>query len=279
MTEQPNAPQDASPGGVVVPGPWTPTVDAVPPAGGTALHGEVLDQQGNVVVSDPAGPPAGSETGSVSLPALPAGGKELARTAGRVVVQSAQGHAVLARRAADAATHAVIREQIRGARVRGDAAELAEWLGRLRVAKAERRARVATLPAVLKAAGISTLAALLVVVGVVLTAGILVGVVHPLGVGWGDYWGFVGWLLSLLVTAVTVLVPPAAAGGRAGLAGHHPPGRAGRGRPELGCYLYRRRRGHCHRRTCPHSGVGRAADQADHRLPQEGPVAVRGACP
>ncbi|MCK9904280.1 cell division protein FtsK [Parafrankia colletiae] len=209
MTEQPDALNDSQPGGVVVPGPWTPTV--APGGEGEALHGEVLDQQGNVVVPDPAGPPA-RRTGSVPLPALPAGGKELARTAGRVVVQSAQGHAVLARRAADAATHAVIREQIRGARARGDAAELAEWLDRLRVAKAERRARVATLPAVLKAAGISTLAALVVVVGVVLTAGILVGVVHPLGVGWGDYWGFVGWLLGLLVTAVTVLVPLAAAG-------------------------------------------------------------------
>lgn len=211
MTEQPNTPNDTAPGGVVVPGPWTPTVEATSPEGGEALHGEVIDQQGNVVVAAPTTVPARRAI-PASLPALPVSGKEVARAAGRVVVQSAQGHAVLARRAADAATHAAIREQIRAARARGDRAEMAVWLDRLHTAKEARRERVANLPAALKAAGISSLAAVVVVTGVLVTGGILVGVVHPVGVGWGDYWGFVGWLLRLLVTAVTVLVPVAAAG-------------------------------------------------------------------
>ncbi|OHV23260.1 cell division protein FtsK [Parafrankia soli] len=208
MTEQTHtpAPEDTPSGGVVLPGPWTPTAL---PAGGEVFDGEVIDQQGQVVTPRPAGTPARRP---VALPTVPVGGKEIARAAGRVVVQSAQGHVVLARRAVDAATHAAIREQIQAARARGDRAEVAEWLDRLNAAKEARRQRVTDLPAALKAVTVSTVAVIVVIAATLLAAGILAGVITPLGVGWGDYWHFIGWLLRLLVTAATVLVPLAAAG-------------------------------------------------------------------
>ncbi|ONH34951.1 FtsK/SpoIIIE domain-containing protein [Protofrankia sp. BMG5.30] len=216
MSDQPErASTDTPAGGVVLPGPWTPTLDIATdarPAGGPVLDGEVIDQRGQVVPSRPGGVPVRRPVARPALPALPVGGKELARTAGRVVVQSVQGHAVLARRAVDAATHAAIREQIRAARARGDAAELAVWLDRLHAAKDARRQRVQNLPVLLKTAAFSAVALVLVVAAGLVGLGIVAGVVHPLGVGWGDYWGFWGWLLHALVTAVTVLVPLALAG-------------------------------------------------------------------
>ncbi|MEX5637922.1 ATP-binding protein [Parafrankia sp. FMc2] len=205
MSEQPHR-DDTPADGVVLPGPWTPPVDA--PVG-VVLEGDVLDRDG--VVLAPAAPQQVRPAQRV-VPALPESGRELARTAARMAVQSGQGHVVLARRAADAVTHAAIREQIRAARARGDKAELAEWLDRLQAAKSTRRARIRDLPAVLASAAMSAVAAVVALAGVLLTAGILAGAIHPLGVGWGDYWGFVGWALRTLVTVATVLVPFAGVG-------------------------------------------------------------------
>ncbi|MCK9898375.1 FtsK/SpoIIIE domain-containing protein [Frankia sp. AgB32] len=207
MSEQPTHVDPSDPDGpdaTVLPGPWLPTTDSRAEPG--VLEGEVIDQAGRPVAVPPATPPARR------APVVPAGGRELARTAGRVMVQSAQGHAVLVRRAKDAATHAAIREQIRAARARGDQAELAAWLDRLHTAKESRRTRVANLPAVLAAAGMSVLATVLVVAATLVALGILAGVVHPLGVGWSAYWHFLGWLLRTLVTVITVLVPIAGFG-------------------------------------------------------------------
>ncbi|WP_163552034.1 ATP-binding protein [Candidatus Frankia alpina] len=128
------------------------------------------------------------------------------------MAQVGAGHAVWARRAADAATHAAIREQIRAARARGDAAELADWLDRLQAAKNSRRQRLASLPEVVKASAITAAAGVLVIAAGLVAIGIVVGVVTPLGIGWGNYWTFLGWLLGTLVTWATVLVPLAAAG-------------------------------------------------------------------
>ncbi len=207
MSEQPthvDQPEDG-PDATVLPGPWLPALDA-PAQPMEVLEGEVVDQAGRIVAAPPAGRPVRR------APVVPAGGRELARTAGRVMVQSAQGHVVVARRAKDAATHAAIREQIRAARARGDQVELAAWIDRLHAAKENRRTRVANLPAVLAAAGISVLATVLVVAATLVAVGILAGVVHPLGVGWSDYWHFLGWLLRTLVTVITVLVPIAGIG-------------------------------------------------------------------
>ncbi|SBW29025.1 cell division protein FtsK [Candidatus Protofrankia californiensis] len=68
------------------------------------------------------------------------------------------------------------------------------------------------LPALLKATAISAATMLLVVTAALIGLGIVAGVVHPLGAGWGNYWGFLGWLLHTLVIAVTVLLPLAIAG-------------------------------------------------------------------
>jgi len=206
------------PSGVVLPGPWTPTLDDAPtkPAS-SAVEGDVLDQDGQLVRPAPAVPaPAADRLPArrpalLVLPALPAG-REVARTAGRVVVRQAQGHRVLARRAIDAATHAAIREQVRSARAGGDPAALAEWLDRLHAAKDARRARVRALPAVIRAAAVSALAATVALAGLLLTVGILLGIIQPFGIGWSDYWHDLGALLRLGVTVMTVLVPLAAAG-------------------------------------------------------------------
>ncbi|AEH11626.1 MULTISPECIES: FtsK/SpoIIIE domain-containing protein [Protofrankia] len=219
MTDQAEqAYTDIGAGGLVLTGPWTPATDidtgtGVRPAGGEVLDGEVIDQHGQVVTPRSTAVPVRRPVAWPALPALPAGGKEVVRATGRVAVQSLQGHAVLARRAVDAATHAAIREQIRAARARGDTAELVEWLDRLHTAKDARRQRVQNLPVLLKAAGLSAVALVLVVATALVGIGIVVGVVHPLGAGWGDYWRFLGWLLHALVTAVTVAVPLAGAGG------------------------------------------------------------------
>ncbi|EFC85730.1 hypothetical protein [Parafrankia sp. EUN1f] len=201
MTEQPHHDDDTPPGGVVLPGPWTTDFDP--------QQGTVIDQDGHAVVPRPADPPADLPA---AAPVFPIDTRQVARVAGRVAVQAALGHGVLARRAVDAATHAAIREQIRAARARGDHEQLAVWMDRLHQAKEARRTRVANLPVLLRSAAISSLAAVVVVTGVLVTAGILAGVVTPLGVGWGDYWHFIGWLLRLAVTTVTIVVPLALAG-------------------------------------------------------------------
>lgn len=209
MTEQP---AQTSTEGTVIPGPWTPAPDMEKPRGGEVVlrpHTPpvVVDRPGTDVELRRPAPlvPVRAREAASAVKPLGAAGQ-------RVAVQVLAGHKVWARRAVDAATHAAIREQIARARLAGNPAELAEWLDRLQAAKTARRARIQSLPAALKATAVSALVGVVALAGVLLTGGILVGVVHPAGVGWGDYWGFVGWLIRLVVTVATVLVPLAAAG-------------------------------------------------------------------
>ncbi|KJE25549.1 FtsK/SpoIIIE family protein [Frankia torreyi] len=208
MSEQPTFDQ-ADPDGTVLAGPWVPLRDLDDFDETRVVEGETVDA---------AAPVDAGVVGRALEPRRPGPlvradrVRAVARPVGRVVVQVGYGHAVWARRATDAATHAAIREQIRAARARGDAVELAEWLDRLQAAKNARRARLASLPEVLKATAITAAAGVLVVATGLVAVGIIVGVVTPLGIGWDAYWTFLGWLLGTLVAWATVLIPLAAAG-------------------------------------------------------------------
>lgn len=210
-TPRPDA--DTPAGGTVLPGPWSS-------AGGEEVtETEVLDVDDldDSLVIDQDGQAVTPDAPARWLPALPIprigdGGVEAARTAGRIVVQVGQGHGVLAARAYRAATYGVIRDQIRSAAARGDTATAAEWCDRLEAAKNNRRQRITDLPGVLARAGVSAGIVALVIGAVIVTAAILVGVVHPFGVGWGDYWHIIGWAIRTAVTVATVLIPLAVTG-------------------------------------------------------------------
>jgi S-DNA-T family DNA segregation ATPase FtsK/SpoIIIE len=145
------------------------------------------------------------------------GYRSTAATAGRLVVRAARvatpvhnpadlrrltgaiwtGHVVWARRVAGRAGHAMIRREIEAARMSGDQAAVAQWHDRLTAAEHARRDQLTRAP--------HTVFALLKLIGIVLaviTVGLLgIGGVcalyHPLGVGWSDWWGFIGEGLTL----------------------------------------------------------------------------------
>ncbi|WP_163554287.1 cell division protein FtsK, partial [Candidatus Frankia alpina] len=213
MSEQPASPSEETdgPDATVLPGPWLPAIDD-----DRVIDGEVIDAAGVApvgLVDDGPRTAGGALKRRRPGPLVRADTvRGVTRPAARAAVHVGYGHVLWARRAVDAATHAAIREQIRATRARGDAGELKVWLDQLQAAKNARRARLANLPEVLKATVITAASGVLVIAAGLVALGILVGVVTPLGIGWGDYWHFLGWLLGTLVTWATILVPLAAAG-------------------------------------------------------------------
>jgi S-DNA-T family DNA segregation ATPase FtsK/SpoIIIE len=135
-----------------------------------------------------------------------------ARAAARTTAQIALGHAVWARRAHDAATHAAIREQIRRTRAAGDAEGLSEWLDRLEAAKAARLRRIGELPAAIKAAAITGLVALAGLAAFLVVFGLLVAATGSVGWTWGGYWSFWADVLDVLAAVAVVALWAGVAG-------------------------------------------------------------------
>ncbi len=198
MTAPVSLSKDGADVGDVVPiRPWVPAVSE-PTATEVAepLTGEVLPPVtaiGRIV-------PAEDDAAREAL-ALAAG-----RMVARSVFQVSRGHGVWARRAVDAATYGLVREQIRQARADGDREALAEWHDRLQAAKAGRRQRLLNLPATLRSAVVAVMALVALLAGLLLVLGIVVAVTTPAGVTWGSYWGALAMAGDILATIVAVAV-------------------------------------------------------------------------
>ncbi|MDN5857890.1 MAG: hypothetical protein L0I24_08130 [Pseudonocardia sp.] len=126
------------------------------------------------------------------------------RRALRASWTSTQGGAHWVTRAAGAATHRHLREQLRLARLAGDAKGLGEWSDRLEKAKDARLQRVLAMPrAGLAAAGvvlaITAAAWLLVLLGGVIAS------LAPGGLDWAGWWSAVGGALSTASVLAKVL--------------------------------------------------------------------------
>jgi S-DNA-T family DNA segregation ATPase FtsK/SpoIIIE len=216
MTDpNPNRQTDTTPpGGVVLPGPWTPDMPTEAPAP-VVVAGELLDREparraltgrtigrwwsagaaGRVVV---LGRPKSGDADPDTV------GRAVRRTVLRALWRMWNGHGALARRALDAATYGAIREQIRGARAAGDTVALADWVDRLREAKQARHERVKGLPVLVASVAVTT-AEGLGIAGIVIGAGgIAVGLTHPAGWSWSGYWDFWSALFHVGLTAVVI---------------------------------------------------------------------------
>ncbi|PRY36270.1 S-DNA-T family DNA segregation ATPase FtsK/SpoIIIE [Umezawaea tangerina] len=123
----------------------------------------------------------------------------------RSAVTVAQGHASWARRAADAATHGHVREQIRLARQVGDRVALAEWTERLALLKDGRAQRLQQLPATLFSALKALFVTITVLAGVLLVAGIVFQF-SPGGTNWFAWWDMVGDVLGVLGVLIGLAV-------------------------------------------------------------------------
>lgn len=124
-----------------------------------------------------------------------AAGARFARRSARAGWTTGQGLMSWGRRAAMAATHGYLREQVRLTRIAGDRTALADAMDRLEAAKDARQARMRALPA-------QTLAVLRVVLIVVVGLFVLAVVggigaaVQPGGNTWSSWWDGVGGLLA-----------------------------------------------------------------------------------
>lgn len=177
----------------------------------TAVSGEVLTPAREAELArDRVGD--GSEKARPTVKRLAAEGARLALRSGYRVYR---GHEQWAARAVRAATYAHYREQVLAARAAGDAAGVAEWLDRLRQAKADRRDRIAGAPRALMMLVLSVLVAVIVLLGVLLVVGVSVHLWDG-GWTWGEWWSFVagtgevlGVLVMLAVQAAVIGAPVA----------------------------------------------------------------------
>lgn len=123
----------------------------------------------------------------------------------RAVWVTGQGGASLIRRAAAGATHGVLREQVRLARLAGDRAAVAEAAQQLRDAKTARLNRLVTLPKAVfglaVAAGAVLAAALLVVVAVGMAMELTPG-----GETWASWWALLAAVLDVSGTVLQRLL-------------------------------------------------------------------------
>jgi S-DNA-T family DNA segregation ATPase FtsK/SpoIIIE len=143
-----------------------------------------------------------------------------ARMAGTVVrplvrhgYVAAHGHMSWARRAFAAATHGVIREQIRRAHVTGDVEALAVWQDRLRSEKDARHTRLRKLPTTLSRAVLAVLVVVTVLAGIAVVAGIGFELT-PGGLDWDswwalltDIWGYAAAVLTVAIHAALIAGP------------------------------------------------------------------------
>jgi S-DNA-T family DNA segregation ATPase FtsK/SpoIIIE len=133
--------------------------------------------------------------------AKPGTAKAVGQSVGRVGYTTVQGHLSWVRRASNAATHGVIREQIRAARLAGDREALAEWTERLEDAKDARSKRLLALPRmVLNALIVATIGAIGLLF--LLLIGGIAAWVMPGGIGWTDWWGGIGTVIGTTAAVV-----------------------------------------------------------------------------
>jgi S-DNA-T family DNA segregation ATPase FtsK/SpoIIIE len=141
--------------------------------------------------------------------ALRAGTWKAATKTTRVSVRAAytvaQGHASWARRAGDALTHGHVREQVRRARLAGDAEALAEWTDRLTELKNSRAERLRELPATLYAGLKAAFVVTVVLAGLLIVAGVGFQL-YPGGWDWADWWGVVGDVFGVVGLVFTLAV-------------------------------------------------------------------------
>ncbi|HEY3261701.1 MAG TPA: ATP-binding protein [Pseudonocardiaceae bacterium] len=124
-----------------------------------------------------------------TITALPQ--RQIARTAARAAWTTFGGYTSWSRRAAAAATHGHLREQVRLARLAGDASALGEWSERLQHAKDARSKRLRELPDTIL--GLLRTATVLLVVLFAVTLLISVAVqVSPDGLTFASWWKGIG---------------------------------------------------------------------------------------
>lgn len=126
------------------------------------------------------------------------------RAVARAGYIAGQGGVSWAKRAGAAATHGLVREQIRVARAAGDREALAVWFKALEDAKKARNDRLRALPQLVQGIGIGA-AAILLVLGVGLFVGGLSVQFTKGGATWNDWWAGVGGVLSTIGTILSVL--------------------------------------------------------------------------
>lgn len=128
--------------------------------------------------------------------------KALPRDVARAGWTTGQGWLSWTRRAGQALTHGHLREQVRLARLAGNSQALAEWTERLDAARDHRATRLQELPTTLW----GVLFAALIAVGVLVSLALVGGVAAwawPGGMGWVEWWGAVGSVLSTVVAVLT----------------------------------------------------------------------------
>lgn len=139
-----------------------------------------------------------------------------ARATGRVTARAGwtagQGSANWARRAAQAATHGHLREQIRLARLSADREGIAEWTERLEKAKDARQRRLLALPWAVLAVLVVALA-VAVVAGVLALIGAVTVQLAPGGLDWSEWWAGIGRGLDIAGAVLQALVVAAVVGG------------------------------------------------------------------
>src|SRR5690606_33683826 len=127
--------------------------------------------------------------------------KAIGRGAARVGYTTVQGHLSWVRRASNAATHGLIREQIRAARLAGAREALAEWTERLEDAKDAVSKRLRARPRrVLNALVVGAIASIGLLFVLLLAA--VAAWLMPGGIGWSDFWGGIGTVIGTTAAVV-----------------------------------------------------------------------------
>ena len=122
---------------------------------------------------------------------------------------AAHGHMSWARRAFAAATHGVIREQIRHAHAAGDVEALAAWQDRLHHARDVRHTRLRNLPTTITRAVLGVLVVVTMLAGILVAAGVAFELT-PGSLDWDSWWALLadigGVLVAVLALAIHALL-------------------------------------------------------------------------
>lgn len=166
------------------------------------IDGEIVDEkQGPPAPGGRAGLARRQTVHVITTLAKPSTAKAVGRAVVRAGYTTGQGHLSWVRRASNAATHGVIREQIRAARLGGDREALAEWTERLEDAKDARSKRLLALPKmVLNALIVATIGAIGLLF-LLFIAGVAAWIM-PGGIGWTDWWGGIGTVIGTTAAVV-----------------------------------------------------------------------------
>ncbi|QUQ72548.1 cell division protein FtsK [Kutzneria sp. CA-103260] len=118
---------------------------------------------------------------------------------------AAHGHVSWARRVFAAATHGVIRQQIRNAHVARDVEALALWQDRLRSEKDARHTRLRNLPTTITRALLAVLVVVTVLAGILVVAGIGFELT-PGGLDWDSWWALLADIWGYAVASLTLAI-------------------------------------------------------------------------